>query len=235
MTLYFVDVSDFNGDVDEIGLARNGIAILTTKATEGTSFQHSTYKEHVTSAKNAGLVAYGAYMVPRTPGNQGSGSVRAQVDYFLNYLDQQTPWWRTDPRFIIQIDLEDWGVDYPSIAIGQQTINMCKATGKFVTIYASHGHYGDEAFQGTPRWNADYVDDSPGNYTELYNRYGGDSSSSWHGNEFVFWQFTQRGFVGSYQGDVSAFRGNKSDLENLIGISQATAYWWDNSDSSNDW
>src|SRR5206468_3919187 len=89
-------------------MARDGISGLTHKATEGTSVVHRHLADALGRGRAAGLPVLGAYHVVR------SGSVADQVRFFLTYLDAQIPWWRTQPRFFLQVDGEKWSYDQVS-------------------------------------------------------------------------------------------------------------------------
>ena len=111
MTLFLWDASDFDwgrGPMDLTAAKADGITGFSHKATEGTSVRHTHTGEALSRARNAGFEFIGAYHVVR------SVNVSAQVDYFLSYLDQAAPWWRTFPGFFLQVDLELWPYDQVS-------------------------------------------------------------------------------------------------------------------------
>lgn len=222
MTSFICDVSDYQGTggINVPNLKNNGIAGLTSKVGEGgvSDNVHWSFVNNMNNAKAAGMTMYGVYYVVRS--NTGP-SVQAQVNDCVSLLDQNIGWWKNDPRFVIQCDLEDWGYDYPSWNYGVSFCDGIKASvpakaGK-IFLYASEGHYGNTSSYYA--WNANYFSDIPGNYMDLYfNDAGGDGSYAYYGNKYQFLQYTQRGSVGNgYNGDVSAFRGSVQDLEKLIG------------------
>jgi len=237
-TSYIVDVSDFQGQngINVLNLKNNGIVGLTSKVGEGAdpNFIHYSFINNCNNARNLGLTMYGTYYVVRT--NTGY-SVQSQVNDYVTLMDQNIPWWRTDPRFICQIDLEHWSYDTVpwdyGIDFGRKLQVAAPIKINKIFLYASEGQYGNTTSE-FPQWNANYFDDAPGNYMDLYNLYGGNTSAIWHGSKYTFWQFTQRGYVGNFQGDVSAFRGTTQDLENLIGVTPPVIpyHWYDDSEAN---
>lgn len=223
MTIFGVDCSDFDygrGPVDVAAMARDGIQFLTHKATEGTRVTHAHYGQTLNAAKAAGIPILGAYVVVRTPGNNGHGSIAAQVDYLLAYLDQQTPWWRL-PGFFLQVDLEQWSYDKVAPIFGVQMCDLLKAkTGKAVILYAPRWAYGDSITGSHPLWASSYGINPVGGYRGLY---PGDTSPRWQsysGRTPVILQYGSRLTVGSQPGmDVNAFRGSLQDLATLVGSS----------------
>lgn len=228
MTIFGVDCSDFDwgrGPMDVAAMARDGIAFMTHKATEGTRTVHTRYGEALNRARAAGIKAMGAYVVPRTPGNNGHGTVAAQVDYFLSYLDKQTPWWRDASNFFLQVDLEKWPYDAVAPTIGVQMADLLAAkTGKRVILYAPQWAYGN-AITGThPLWASSYGSNPATHYASAY---PGDSSGRWgaySGRTPAILQYGSKLTVGSQPGmDVNAFRGSVADLLTLIGAGRTEA------------
>jgi len=203
--------------MDLSAAARDGIQFFTHKATEATSTRHTHYGEAMRRARDAGIPVLGAYHVVRS-----SPSVSAQVDYYLSYLDSQTPWWRNFPGWFIQVDLEKWSYDNVSASIGEAFADIVEQrTGRKAVIYASRGQYGDQ-LSGTSHelWNANYGSDPIGPYLACYAARGGDTGPGWAGYSGripVFWQYGSRTRIGA-QGtcDANAFRGTLDQLRALI-------------------
>lgn len=231
MTLFGCDLSDYDrqrGPVDVAAMARDGISFLSHKATEGTSITHKYYAQTLNDARAAGISLLGAYMVVRTPGNGGAGSIGAQVSYLLSYLDGQTPWWRSEPGFFIQVDLERWSYDSVAPAYGAQAAQLLRTqTGHWVVEYASKGQYADSLASPAPLWNANYPTWSStlgrcpaAPYRQAYANSGGDSGPGWatySGQTPVFWQFSDNATIGGQPGcDADAFRGSLDELHALI-------------------
>lgn len=227
MTIFGVDCSDYDwdrGPMDVAAMARDGISFLTHKATEGTRVRHAHYRDALDRARAARIPVLGAYVVPRTPGNGGHGYVAQQVDYFLSYLDSQTPWWRTHPAFILQVDLEHWEYDKVGTATGVAVCDLLKArTGKTVVLYAPQWAYGDTIGGSHALWASDYGTNPAINYRSAY---PGDSSGRWRdysGRTPLILQFGSRLRVGNQPGmDVNAFRGSVADLLRVVGAASRT-------------
>ncbi len=217
MTVFGIDCSDFDwarGPMDIAAMARDGIVFLTHKATEGTSVRHQHYGPALTRARDAGIPVLGAYHVVRS-----AGSLADQVKAHLAYLDEATPWWRTWPAWIEQVDLELWPYDQVSASTGVAFAELlATATRKAVLIYASKGQYGQALGGGRPLWNAAYPSRAPGHYRELYPGDNGPGWQSYSGRTPVMWQYTDNATIGSQPGcDANAFRGSLAELLALAG------------------
>jgi hypothetical protein len=196
----------------------DGIVFFTHKATEGTKTQHVHYGEALNRARAAGMPCMGAYMIPRTPGNNGHGSIQQQVAYFLAYLDSQTPWWRPTREFFIQVDTEHWGYDDVSPQYGAQACALIRSqTGKFVIHYAPRWAYGDTIPGDDPLWASSYGSNPSLPYRQAY---PGDNSSGWapySGRTPTILQFGSRLTIGSQPTcDGNAFRGTLDQFRALV-------------------
>lgn len=224
MTLFGWDASDFDWSRGPMNLAAakaDGITWFTHKATESTNVRHVHLGDALNRARAAGFEFLGAYHVVRS-----SPSVQAQVNYFLGYLDQQVPWWRTFPGFIMQVDLELWSYDQVSAATGTAFANALQAAQpKRVLTYASRGMYGNSlGGLGTPLWNAAYGTDPATGYRQAYPGDGGLGWTPYSGQTPVMWQYGSRTTIGSQPGcDANAYRGSVDDLRQLITGSAAPA------------
>jgi len=217
------DASDYDwsrGPMDLGAAARDGIVFFTHKATEGTGTKHQRYGEALRRARDAGIPVLGAYHVVRS-----SPSVSAQVDYFLSYLDGQTPWWRNWPDWFLQVDLEKWSYDKVPASAGEAFADLVEQrTGRKAVIYASRGQYGNE-LNGTSHllWNANYGANIEDHYAAVYAARGGDSGAGWvtySGRMPVFWQYGSRTRIGTQTiCDANAFRGTLAQLRALISTS----------------
>lgn len=218
MTIFGWDASDFDwarGPMDLTAAKADGISWFTHKATEATSTKHVHLREALERGRAAGIEFLGAYHVVRS-----SPSVQAQVGYFLGYLDQQVPWWRTFPGFMLQVDLELWPYDQVSAATGAAFAQtLVAAQPKRVLTYASRGMYGNSLVGvGTPLWNANYGKDNPvAHYPDAYPGDGGAGWVAYSGQAPVMWQYGSRLTIGNQPGcDANAFRGSLAELRQLI-------------------
>jgi hypothetical protein len=221
VTLYGWDLSDFDwprGVVDMIAARNDGISFVTHKATEGTTVRHARYGQALNAAKAAQIEFTGAYMVVRTPGNNGHGPVAAQVDYLLAYVDAATPWWRGDPGFFFQVDLEPWDYDHVLPAFGVQACDVLRArTGKGVLLYAPRWAYADTIPGAHPLWASDYGSNPAVHYRSAY---PGDAAPGWgaySGRQPAILQFGSRTTIATHPTcDANAFRGGAADFRALI-------------------
>jgi hypothetical protein len=204
--------------MDLAAAVRDGITFFTHKATEGTKTRHVRYGEALNRARTAGMAFMGAYMIPRTPGNNGHGSVPAQVNYFLSYLDAQTPWWRTQQEFFIQVDTEHWGYDDVAPQYGAQVCALLRGqTGKWVVHYAPRWAYGDTIPGDDPLWASSYGANPAVPYRQAY---PGDNSSGWapySGRTPTILQYGSSLRIGSQPTcDGNAFRGTIDQFRTLV-------------------
>lgn len=217
MTLFGRDMSDF--DTNE---TLSGLSFLTHKATEGTSVTHAKLAARLSAGRAAGIPVLGAYHVPRTPGNGGAGSVAAQAAFYLRYLDQQVPWWRSWPHWMHQVDLELWPYDNVSGSTGRAFVQALAQAdpGRFIVTYASRGQYGNTlANWPTLLWNADYRGSSGGSYPgDAWASTGGTAAGwcAYSGQVPAFLQYASTPY------DKDAYRGTLDQLKSLTGAAAMT-------------
>jgi len=210
------DASDYDwsrGPMDLAAARADGIDFFTHKATEATSITHVHYRDGLLRARDAGIPVLAAYHVVRSPAN-----ARDEVDFHLNYVDRQTPWWRDWPHWCWQVDLEKWPYDDVPAAEGEDFADIIETlTGRPAFIYASRGQYGD-ALRGTshPLWNASYGTNPAVHYRAAY---PGDGSTRWaaySGRVPAILQYGSRTTIGRQPTcDANAFRGTLADLLTL--------------------
>jgi GH25 family lysozyme M1 (1,4-beta-N-acetylmuramidase) len=220
MTIFGWDASDFDwgrGPMDVAAAAAAGISWFTHKATERTDITHAHYGEAMRRARDAGIPILGAYHVVRSPRNAA-----AEVDFCLNYVTAQTPWWRDHPGWFWQVDLETWPYDPVPAGEGEDFADVIEArTGRRAVIYASKGQYGDQ-LAGTSHelWNANYGTDAAGDFRTVYAGRGGDAGAGWvrySGRMPIFWQYSSRATIGRQPTcDANAYRGSLDQLRALI-------------------
>ena len=218
MTVFGWDASDFDwprGPMDLAAARTAGIDFFTHKATEGTKTKHKGYGEALRRARDAGVPVLGAYGIPRS--NQGTDA--QQVDYFLAYVDQQTPWWRDWPHWMFQVDLEHWSYDKVGPAHGVAWCQRLRAlTGRRVVLYAPKWAYGDTIGGSDPLWASAYGSNPAGNFKAVY---PGDGSSRWgtySGRVPTVLQYGSRTIIGRQPTcDANAFRGSLADLLAFVG------------------
>ena len=231
MTLFGWDASGFDWSRGPVSLAAayaDGIRMFTHKATEGTRVRHTQFGEAMSRARAVSMPYVGAYIVPRTPGNGGHGTVAAQVKYFLDYVSASAPWWREYPGWFWQVDLEHWsnsgGVyDAVSPAVGLETCNRLEDTGWPVVLYAPEWAYGDSIGGSVPLWESQYGSNPAVPYRQAY---PGDSSSRWKpysGRTPLVLQFGSRTIIGGQRDcDANAIRDEVAWRRLFTGVEAAT-------------
>src|SRR6266704_897411 len=206
VTLYGWDASDFDwprGPMDLAAARADGISFFTHKATEATDTKHIHYREAMYRAQNAGIPFLGAYHVVRT------GDINAQVDYFLAYVNTQTPWWKTFPGWFFQADLEKWPYDAVAPALGVAfAAEVERRTSKRCLLYAPQWAYGNSISGAAPLWASAYGS-NPAPYRNAYP--GDGNANAWQaysGRAPAILQFGSQAKIGSQPGcDINAFRG----------------------------
>lgn len=217
MTVFGRDASNFDGAV-----SFSGLGYFTHKSTEGTTVVHDRYAERLNAGRAAGVPVLGAYHVVRTPGNGGNGSLAAQLAYWFAYLDAHTPWWRTHPHFMLQIDAERWQIDAVTAAIVKAFAQLVVGSGvaAYKVTYASRGQYGDNlAGIATDLWNADYRGSVNGSYPGDSWVKVGTAPAGWapySGKPPRFLQYASRPY------DEDAFPGTLDELLTVTGSTGGT-------------
>lgn len=200
--------------------AKEGIVFFTHKVTEGTRVVHNRCGEKLRAAKNAGIPFLGAYVVTRTPGNNGMGSVSAQVDFAIAEITRQFPEWKTHPGWFWQVDLEKWSYDAVSVTHGAEMCRLLEQrTGKKAILYAPRWAYGNTIPSPWNRviWNSHYVSGS-GGFKSLYpgSNYAGWNTMS--GHRPIILQYTSSATIGGQRTcDANAYEGTALDFAKLIG------------------
>ncbi len=214
--------------MDLVAARRDGIDFFSHKGTEGTRFIHEQCGEALNRARAAGIPFLGAYMVPRTPGNGGNGTIPEQVAYFLSNVTRMVPWWPLHPGWFWQMDTEHWysssGVAYDAVspAVGAQAAQMlAQQTGRKVLHYAPKWSYGDNVPGSEPLWASVYPAADAVHYRERYAEVHGDSGIGWasySGRAPAIWQYSSAVTIGSQpRCDGNAFRGTLNDFAAMIG------------------
>jgi hypothetical protein len=217
MTTFGWDASNY----DDAPTVRDGIDFYTHKAGEG----HHTYYDReygasLNNAKNLGIPILGAYFVNHP------GSVADQVDWFVQILDQDTPWWRKHECFILQIDAEKF--DYmPSAptkdeiqAFGDRLVSVHGVDPRRVIAYAPQWLYGNTLTGLTYRlWASAYGGNPVGHYLAVY---PGDADvkrwQSYSGQSPLILQYGSNTTIGNQTTcDANAFRGTLQQLMETLG------------------
>src|SRR5258706_16112788 len=212
MTTFGWDASNY----DDPPSMRDGIDFYSHKAAEG----HHTYYDReygvsLNNARNLGIPVLGAYYVNHP------GSVNDQVDWFVQILDQDTPWWRTHPCFILQIDAEKFSY-MPSAptkaeiqAFGDRLVNVHGVLHNRILAYAPQWLYGNTLTGISYRlWASAYGGNPVGHYRAVY---PGDADGkrwqAYSGQVPMILQYGSNTTIGNQTTcDANAYRGTLQQL-----------------------
>jgi hypothetical protein len=227
MTIFGWDASDFDHDrgmraTHIENAAIEGIRFFTHKVTEGTRTVHFQCGSKLKTAVAVGIPFVGAYVVTRTPGNFGNGTISAQVNFAITELTRQWPTWKDFFGFFWQVDLEHWSYDTVAAKYGVEMCSLLRErTGKRVLLYAPRWAYGDSIPGNDPLWNSHYVS-TTGPFRSIY---PGDGYVGWNRMSEripVILQYSSKAIIGGQSTcDANAFRGSLSDFETMIGVEMA--------------
>lgn len=217
MTIFGWDASHWDwgrGPMDIAAAVRDGISFMTHKATDKTA-RNDRYDDFARRARGV-VPLLGAYTVNH-PGDQ-----RPQVDEFIRFLDQVSPWWREGP-FIVQVDAEkfDYMPREPNLAEIKSWCDyfMQRTGGRWrPVVYAPRWLYSDR-LRGLPYrlWASSYGDNPAVHYRQAY---PGDGSGRWaaySGQTPAILQYGSTTRIGSQSTcDANAFRGTLDQLRALV-------------------
>ena len=220
------DASDYDwsgdrGPMDLVAAQRDGISFFIHKTTEGGDWQAKNFQTALKRARAAGIPVLGAYHF-LWPGN-----IEGQVDFWLDYVEQRTPWWKDVP-WIWQIDAEGSSATPPpsadevARAVAAMRDRMARrGTVGYVIAYAPFSKYGNGLPPGFDIWNANY--NGSGAARPFRQQYEGvtDTAPGWNvmsGRKPRILQFADDGHVGPQSRcDVNKFDGTLHDLVRLCG------------------
>jgi hypothetical protein len=229
------DFSHFDrarGPMNMKAMFADGLRAVSHKATEATFMKDAYLKRTLENARDAGFPFLSAYMVPRTPGNSGAGSVPDQVKYFLDYVHQQVPWLFDFEGRFFQVDTEIWSrngkvYDHVSPVIGNQCcVAIGAETDATVFHYVPKWGYGDTVPGTAPLWSSAYPKATSTDMRKRYIQCGGDAGPGWvpysHRRPPI-WQYGGGAVtIGTQHNcDISAFKGTTDDFATLIGATVA--------------
>lgn len=182
---------DYQRGAVNVALAvSQGIAGMTFKATEGTNYRDPYWAATYAKMRASRLVFYGAYHVLYP---SSMASISAQLAFFTGVLDATAPGWRSDPRFVVQIDAEKFAymTSAPTVAdCNAFRAGIITARGGTDCLgYLPRWLYGTAAggYAG-PLWSSAYVGGT-GSCAQVY---PGDNGTGWqpYGKTPLVWQFS---------------------------------------------
>ena len=212
MTVFGWDASNYDDPIR----VRDGIDFYTHKAAEGHhNYYDPEYRKSLDGARALGIPILGAYFVNHP------GSVNDQVDWFVQVLDQDTPWWREHPCFILQIDAEKF--DYmdraPNLAeiqgFGDRLVHVHGVDPRRVLAYAPQWLYHDSLAGLTYRlWASNYGANPVAHYRDCYPGDGNPKSwQAYSGQTPLILQYGSNTTIGDQTTfDANAYRGTLEEL-----------------------
>lgn len=221
---YLWDTSHYDhdpsrGPVDVAAAMADGICGVTAKCAEGHHFyRDGTFQITMDRGRAAGVPLLGPYFV------QHPGTVTDQVDWLIQLVNQQTPWWPQVPGWFWQIDAEKFS--YMSRAPNLAEINafgdlLCtrlQLPASRVVAYAPRWLYGDTLRGLRYRLWASSYGNNPG--VPYRQAYPGDQSTRWvpySGQEPLLLQYGSLTLIGPQRAcDASAYRGTVAQLFTAI-------------------
>jgi hypothetical protein len=221
-------MSDSDGDTtfgwdashyDAPPTSRDGIDFYVHKACEGHRYYtDNEYGASLNAARKLGIPVLGAYFVPH------GGTTADQVAFLVEVLDKETPWWRTYPAWMLQIDAEKF--EYmdraPTIAeVNAFADEYVRRTGRpasSVFAYAPKWLYGDKV-SGLRYavWASAYGSNPAGHYPDVYPGNGSSRWAAYGGKTPTILQYGSRTTIaGQTTCDANAFRGTLAELAALV-------------------
>ncbi len=192
MTVFVADISDYQRGLTIRELRDAGMVAVVIKATEGESHQQRYFAGWVADARRLGMPVAAYHFLHDGDNNylvrQAANTARVVPDDVPVFVDAEG------------------GV---GIAPAQRYAEHLTRQGLHVpVIYNAHDpgpHYG--------WWRARYLTNPTGSAQAIYTRQGGDTGRGWVAGVDM-WQFTSRGRIPGYSGDVdiSAYRGTAAEL-----------------------
>jgi hypothetical protein len=206
-----------------VAAQRDGISFFTHKSTEGGDWRSTHYQEALERAHGAGIPVLGAYHF-LWPGN-----IETQVNFWMDYVGEHTPWWREVP-WIWQIDAEKSNSNPPrwpspdeirrTVELVTQRMARDGNTG-WIVAYAPRWLYGDTLLGDYDIWASNYS--GSGTARPFKRQYQGvtDLQAGWNpvaGRKPKILQFASDGQVGTqHTCCVDKYDGDLYDLMRRCG------------------
>jgi len=181
-----LDVSNWNGSINWVKVAKAGYRFVFGKATEGTTYDDATYTTNRNGSETAGLV-FGAYHFARPAGSSlaaATASAIAQADHFLAVASPQPG------ELPPVLDLETTGNLPPSRLLAWTVAwlqEVYARTGVEPIVYTSPNFWTARladsvaaAADGALLWIAHWTSSSQPTVP----------AQNWDGNGWTFWQWT---------------------------------------------
>ncbi len=205
MTLYGIDVSNYQAGIDLRQVATEGFSWVEAKVSEGDYYQDPTWPGFLAEAQQIGLPIIGYHFaVAACP-----AAAQAQT------------WLANGGPDVCMIDFESGA---GSIADYRALVQAFNNAGVTVALSYIPQWYWQEI--GSPDLSqvpglvsSSYPTSFAGYASTLYENNGGDAGEGWtsYGNATpAIWQFTDQALVAGMHVDANAFRGSSSELAALL-------------------
>lgn len=205
MTLYGIDISGWQKDLDLDRVASDGFTAVIAKATQGNYFTSAEYAAQKFGAQRNRLRFMAYHYV------EAGQSAASQVDRYESVEpDRSVP-------VMLDHEQSSGGADVLRAVHAEFVRRGYRIPLIYVPRWYWSGHIGSPHLSNLPPLMASsYGSDQPGLAAQLY---PGDHANGWNGyggNDVAILQFTQRARVAGRLIDAWAFRGTENQLDALF-------------------
>jgi lysozyme len=204
MTLYGIDISNYQANINLDQVAKEGFSWVEAKVSEGNSYKDPTWATNQSAAAKANLPIIGYHF-----------AIAAD-----DPASQVQTWQANGGPNVCMIDFE---TNSGNIDNYWALVNAFNAAGiKVALSYIPQWYWnkiGSPDLSKVPGLVSSAYPGGNGYASTLYENGGGDSGEGWAsygGGTPVIWQFTDRAAVAGMTVDADAFRGSASDLAALL-------------------
>lgn len=203
-TTFGIDISHHQGAFDLSRAAREGVAFVILKATEGSGFTDSRFAANLTNARQSGLLV-AAYHYQRA-----SASAAAQVAHIERVVPKNVP------------VIPDVEADSGGVALVRDVVARLRGVGYRVPmLYLPRWYWqqiGSPSLGGLPPlWSSRYPDNLPGTIPDEWADVPAHYWEGYGGLPVAVLQFTSSASVAGRQPiDANAYRGTRAQLAALL-------------------
>lgn len=214
-----IDVSDYQGTIDWSSVRTSGVAFAWAKATEGVTFNATTFANNEANARTAGVLI-GAYHFARPDVNIGTAGADQEAAHFWGVVSNYV---KGGGAYLMpMLDIEQApGTSYSQTSLSawvnewcQDIVNAAAANGvsvhPVVYTYISYAStWLDSGVTQWPLWMANYNGQNP-------QTGGPNATAPW--SAWNVWQYSSTGTVPGISGncDLDVFNGTSSTLSTLV-------------------
>lgn len=208
MTLFGVDISNWQRGLDLAAVQREGFRAVIAKVSEGTGFRDTTWPGFRDAARALGLPIMGYHYLRST------ASIEAQADTFVQHLgDKSIP-------CMIDAELGSGGVTEISAFRDAVEARGVRCALLYLPRWYWSGHIGSPDLRGLPPLMSSSYGPGTGRAGYASAIYPGDQDSGWTGYgglPIAVFQFTEKARVAGQSIDAWAWRGTTAELNALFG------------------